>query len=214
MKLPFYALLVLGLSLGLEACTGEQDLPILGHKTYTEGKDEKGQTVRDSQPLPLPNFRLLNQEGAEVTEALRQGKVAVVDFFFTSCPSICPKVKKQMLRLQEAYAGQPDFIMLSHSIDAKRDSVPRLRWYADKLGVKLPTWHLLYGEYEVMEELARGYLLSALEDAQAPGGFDHSGALCLIDRQVRIRGLYEGTDPKRVDQLLVDIKRLLDGSSQ
>lgn len=198
------------LLLFLSACGKEQALPILGEKTYVERQDADGNTAIDSITQPMPKFSLLNQRGEEVSEAQRDGKIAVVDFFFTSCPSICPKVKKQMLRVQEQYGSNPDIVVFSHSIDAKRDSVGRLAWYAERLGIEMQNWHLLYGELDEMQRLARHYLLSAVEDPEAPGGFDHSGALTLIDRKGRIRGLYEGTDEKRVSQLLLDIQKLLD----
>ena len=193
----FYLSLALGLIFG--ACgRGGSPLPFLGESKEPE------QPYRIKQ-----NFELRNQDGASIKDQDLNNKVYVADFFFTHCPSICPKVKKEMLRVFQAYKGRPDFVMLSFSIDGKRDTVERLRWYADKLGLATPTWHLLTGDFDLMQRLALAHLLAATEDPEAPGGFDHSGSIALVDRQGRIRGLYNGLEPAKVDLLIKDIATLL-----
>jgi protein SCO1/2 len=188
-----------GLALAFVACQQPKPLPILGEP----GPDGSPHQVKQ-------DFSLVNQNGQTITGETVKGKVYVADFFFTHCPTICPKVKKEMKRIFDHYKGNPNFVMLSHSIDAKRDTVGRLAFYAQKLGIEAPTWHLLHGEYEIMEGLAGRYLLAAKADETAPGGFDHSGAFALVDQKGHIRGLYDGRDPEKVQQAIGDIQRLLD----
>ena len=114
-----------------------------------------------------------------------------------------------MLRLHDSLLNEPDVILLSHSIDPEYDTVAVLREYADALGVQSNKWHLLTGEKDSIYELASEYMVSAAEDSDAPGGFIHSGAFILVDRQRRVRGFYDGTLPEKVDELLVDLKWLL-----
>ncbi len=180
----------------------------MGEKSVVQ-RMENGVPLYDTFDYKVPPFKYLNQEGIEITEKDVEGKVYVADFFFTSCPTICPRVKANMKKIYEAHKHRPDFMMLSYTIDAKYDTVGRLAWYAQKLQVGIPTWHFLTGEYKDLTKTALGYLLSALEDKDAPGGFDHSGAIALIDRQQRIRGFYDGTDPKKVEELILDIAILM-----
>jgi len=193
----------------LVACNkNSKILPIMGERTLVE-KTVNGKKVIDTAFHTVGNFKFQNQEGKEITDKTVEGKVYVADFFFTACPSICPKVKSEMIRVYSKYRKNNDFLMLSYSIDPKRDTVGRLAWYANKLNIKPGNWHLLTGKYEKMTSMAAQYLLSAQEDPGAPGGFDHSGSIALIDRKRRIRGFYDGTDPKKVDLLIKDIAILL-----
>lgn len=186
----------------LSACQMEQEqLPILGEKLI-EGADTIYHTI--------PDFRFTNQEGQEVTPATFEGKIYVVDFFFVSCPTICPVVKAQMLRVLDAYREEDRLVLLSHTIDPKRDTVERLKKYADNLGVGAPKWHFVTGDKDKLHGIASSYFSIAYEDASAPGGFDHSGRLILIDQNKRIRSYCDGTDPESVDQFIKDIAVLLE----
>jgi len=179
----------------------QEQLPILGEKLI-EGTDTLYHTI--------PEFSFINQEGQEVTLATFEDKIYVVDFFFVSCPTICPVVKAQMLRVLEAYQDEDRLVFLSHTIDPKRDTVERLKKYADNLGVGAPKWHFVTGDKEKLHGIASSYFSIAYEDATAPGGFDHSGRLILIDQNKRIRSYCDGTDPKSVDQFIKDIGILLE----
>jgi protein SCO1/2 len=190
------------------ACTPDKKLPIAGEKTVVQRMVD-GKPVYDTLDHQVPDFKFYNQEGTEVTEALVAGKVYVADFFFTSCPTICPRVKANMKKIYDKYKHKKDFLMLSHSIDTKHDTIARLAWYAQKMNVGTPCWHFLTGKYKDMTKMALGYLLSAMEDKDAPGGFDHSGAIALIDRNRHIRGFYDGNDPEKVEELIKDIAILL-----
>jgi protein SCO1/2 len=183
-------------------------LPILGERTLIE-KKEHGKKVIDTAFHTIGDFSFKNQEGKVITEKTIEGKVYIADFFFTACPTICPIVKKEMMRVYSKYRKTEDFVILSYSIDTKTDTVGRLAWYANRMNIKPGNWHLLTGKYEKMTAMAAQYLLSAMEDPGAQGGFDHSGAIALIDRKRQIRGLYDGTDPKKVDELIKDIAILL-----
>ena len=184
-------------------------LPVIGFKTLVE-QEVNGKIVVDSLDHVVPSFTLINQKGDTITEQTVAGKIYLADFFFTSCPTICPKVKKNMKKIYEAFKDRPDFQILSHSIDVKYDTVGRLAWYADKFKISAETWHLLTGDKKEIYDLSYQYYITALEADDAPGGFDHSGAVALVDRQRRIRGLYDGTDPDKMAQLKIDLALLME----
>lgn len=160
----------------------------------------------------IPDFAFLSQDSALITNQDLAGKIYVADFFFISCPTICPKVKKQMLRIYDKYKGREDFMLLSHTIDPKRDTVERLKMYAQNLGVDDGQWLFVTGEKNKIYDIAEDYMSIAREDPDAPGGFDHSGWVLLIDKQGHIRSFADGTNPEKVDQLLEDIDWLLDNN--
>ncbi len=177
-----------------------QTLPILGETDVVNG---------DTLYHTIPDFAFINQDSQTITNADFAGKVYVADFFFISCPTICPKVKRQMLRLYERYEKDDRIALLSHSIDVRRDTVGRLRTYAEGLGVRAPKWHFVTGDKDAIYAMADDYFSIAVEDPSAPGGFDHSGKLILVDAQRRVRAFCDGTDPKAVNQFMRDIDLLL-----
>lgn len=155
-------------------------------------------------------FQLLNQDSVMVNSAMLQGKVWVADFFFTTCPTICPRMSDQMARLRDTFAHETRVVLLSHSIDPEHDRPFVLRAYAGRLGgTGEGRWHLLTGEKDSIYALAEAYSINVTEDAKAPGGFIHSGAFVLVDQQGRIRGFYDGTRESDVDRLIADIRELL-----
>lgn len=186
-------------------------LPYIGmhdvEVTYENGV-EKYDTV---EYHTVPPFELMDQDSAIVSNDLVNGKVHVANFFFTSCPSICPAMIEQMKRLQEMTADVDELVILSHTIDPERDSIPKLREYIAKREIDTRNWHFLYGEREYIHDLGKeGYMVNAMEDAEAEGGFLHSEHFVLIDREGRIRGLYTGTETEEVDKLAEDIKALIE----
>ncbi|CAA6800426.1 MAG: Electron transport protein sco1/senc [uncultured Aureispira sp.] len=208
-----YVFLVSLVALMLGSCTQENEnasgLPVFGVKLPIT-KEVNGKTVVDSLEHTIPPFSFVDQDSAIVTEKTVEGKVYLADFFFTSCFTICPKVKKNMKKAYKAFKGRSDFAILSHSIDTRHDTVGRLAWYANKFDISSDTWHLLTGDKEAIYKIAYDYYVTALESADAPGGFDHSGAVVLVDKKRRIRGMYDGTDPERMKQLVKDTQLLLD----
>jgi len=157
----------------------------------------------------IPDFKFVNQDSNYVTNETFAGKAYVADFFFISCPTICPKVKKQMLRIYERFSDEERLLLLSHSIDTKRDTVERLKQYARNLGVTDDRWHFVTGEKDEIYEIADDYFSIAVEDPSAPGGFNHSGRLILVDPKGRVRAFCDGTDAEEVDQFMQDIEKLL-----
>lgn len=194
----------------LMACSPQKEkLPILGNKII-EPRTENGRIVSDTIYHTIPDFSLVDQDSSIITPEVLQDKIVVADFFFTSCPTICPVMKVQMLRVYEKYQDRSDVVLLSHSIDPEFDTVAVLKDFADRLGVKSSTWHFLTGAKEDIYALGeRGYIVTAREDAAEPGGFLHSGAFVLVDKQRRIRGIYDGTEEAQVDLLLQDMDILL-----
>ena len=178
----------------------EEKLPIFGEKEIT---------ATDTTYHTIGNFRLVNQDSAIVTNKTLDGKVYVADFFFTSCRTICPVMKTQMMRVYEAVEDQTDVAIVSHTIDPEYDTVGLLHDYADRLGVQSDKWHFLTGDKDSIYYLAQtSYFITAMEDESEADGFIHSGAFLLIDKQGRIRGKYDGTKQEEVDQLIKDIQIL------
>lgn len=200
------------LSIGLLSCEQQtEELPILGQHEY-ETIERDGEKLTDTIYYQIPSFSLLDQDSLAVSQKVTEGKVYVADFFFTSCPTICPKMKRNMFDLYTEFEGEDGLIFLSHSIDPKRDSVPKLKKYAESLEVSSDRWHFMTGEKNDVYDLAKAYMVSAAEDPKAPGGYIHSGAFILIDQQGRIRGYYDGTLAEDTELLKNDIKKLLRAS--
>ncbi len=185
----------------------EGPLPILGERTISPAESGTGY---DTVYHTIPPFSFVDQDSQIITEASVDGKLYVVDFFFTSCPTICPVMKKNMIVFYEAFKDDDRILILSHSIDTRNDSVPVLRRYASLMDVNTDRWKFLTGNRDHIYDLAREYLVSAHEDPKAPGGYTHSGNFMLIDSQRRIRGYYDGTREEHVGILIRDMKRLLD----
>lgn len=177
-------------------------LPIYGPKTVAANGT-------DSIEYRIPAFVFVNQDSQLISEKTMSGKTCVVDFFFTACPSICPKMKKEMLRVYDKYRSDSSVIILSFSIDPARDSVARLHAYAQKLGIESDKWHLLTGDKKDIYSIAEKFLVSAAEDPDAPGGHVHSGNFILVDKNRRLRGYYDGVQEQSVDKLLMDMDVLL-----
>jgi protein SCO1/2 len=181
--------------------TKAQPLPYLGNHNIN------GQ---DTAYHRIPDFTFISQDSAQISNASFAGKAYVADFFFTSCPTICPKVTKQMLRIHDQYKDDERLLLLSHTIDTKRDTVGRLKVYAENLGVSADKWIFVTGDKDEIYAIADDYMSIAIENPDAPGGFDHSGWLLLIDGQGHIRSFCDGTSEEKVDQFMNDIDWMLD----
>ena len=190
------------------AVNTKHKLPKLGEPSILS-KEVNGILVPDTVYPIIPAFSFQNQEGRLINQDSLKGKIYVADFFFTTCPTICPKMKSQLLRVYEKYKSNSRIKILSHSIDPEHDNIAVLKDYANRLDVGSSTWHFLTGNKDTIYALAESYLASAAEDPTAPGGFVHSGAFILIDGEGYIRGYYDGTKPEEVDVLLNDIDILL-----
>lgn len=159
----------------------------------------------------VPSFELLNQLGEKVTEKNLNEKVTVVDFFFTTCPGICPKMTSNMLLVQEAFLSNDNVQILSHSVTPEYDSVPILKEYADLKGIEKERWHLLTGERAVIYDLGRNqyFIEEDLGLDKDPEDFIHTENFVLIDQERRIRGIYNGLNKPSVRQLIADVEALL-----
>ena len=181
---------------------------VLGQR-LVEKHTVNGQVRYDTVTAVIPAFQFIDQDSAIVDTNTVMGKIYVVDFFFTHCPSICPKMKAEMHKVYEKYKDTKDVLILSHSIDPARDSISVLKRYADKLNLNSNKWHFLTGNKDSIYAIADHYLESAKEDKDAAGGFIHDGNFILIDRQRRVRGYYDGTTDDGTDKLIADIQSLL-----
>lgn len=195
------------------ACAGNYEtdtgLPYLGRHDYVE-KTVNEQTVVDTLYHKVADFSFVDQDSTLITPSTFDNKVYVTDFFFTSCPTICPVMKTQMLRVYEKFKDNDEVALLSHTIDPEYDTVALLHDYAERLGVSSDKWHFVTGEKDAIYEMGlKSYMVTAMEDDQEPGGFIHSGAFILVDKDKHIRGMYDGTEKEQVDRLIHDIEKLL-----
>lgn len=205
---PF--ILIIGLALALGSCnSADEKLPILGQREAVT-KLVDGKPITDSTYQTIPDFAFVSQYGDTVTAKTLDNKVYVADFFFTSCPTICPKMKVQLKRVYEKFKGNTGVMMLSHTIDPAHDSVPVLKEFADNLGITGRQWLFVTGDREKIYDIGQNsYMVTAQADSTAPGGVVHSGAFILVDKAKHIRGIYDGTTEAGVDKLMADIDRLL-----
>ncbi len=186
----------------------EPHLKVLGEKVV-ERKTVQGQVINDTVTAYIPAFSFTDQNGNTVDTSTINDKIYVVDFFFTHCPSICPKMKAEMHKVYEKYKDRKDILILSHSIDPVRDSVPVLKMYSAKLNIDDSKWYFLTGDKDSIYAIAENYLSYTKEDNGAPGGFIHDGNFILIDRKRRIRGYYDGTTDDGAEKLIKDIDLLI-----
>lgn len=203
--LLFPALLYLVLSTGKHKM---MRLPIyypLDVQTIEVDGKERVDTIYHS----LPQFSLLDQDSQTVTLKDLENKVVVADFFFSTCPGICPRMMTNMAIVNAAMTKRQDFAIVSHSVNPERDTVRALAEYSKLVGAVAPRWRLLTGPKKDIYDLGMdGYKLAVDEDPRAPGGFLHSEMFVLLDKQQRIRGYYDGTDTAQVNKLINDVKIL------
>lgn len=160
----------------------------------------------------ISNFKLLNQEGDTLTNEATHNKIYVADFFFSTCLGICPKMTDQMFTIQEAFADNPDVLLLSHTVNPSRDSVPVLANYASMHGALAGKWHFLTGDKTQLYQLGRQeyFIEEDLGLEKSPDDFLHTENFVLVDREGHIRGIYNGINKASVQQLIADIHLLLE----
>lgn len=154
-------------------------------------------------------FNLTNQNGETITEQDYQDKIYVADFFFTTCPTICPKMTANMGQLQNEFLEDSQVKFLSYSVTPQIDSVQQLKKYAVEKGVNDSKWNLVTGDKKIIYSLARKSYLAVKEDGDG-GPFDmiHTENFILVDPEKRIRGFYDGTDLESMQTLITDISIL------
>lgn len=155
-------------------------------------------------------FTLLNQENELFTERNIEDKICVADFFFTSCPGICPKMTKSMGDIQKEFMNDDEIMLLSHSVNPEKDSVPVLQIYARDVNVNYNRWKLLTGNKDEIYDLGRKYYFVEEDEGIRKGNdvFLHTENFILIDKQRHIRGIYNGLDPNSIENLIRDIRIL------
>ncbi len=156
----------------------------------------------------IADFKLVNQNGDTITNEDYKDKIYVADFFFTTCVTICPIMTDHMVEIQKALKNDPEVLLLSHSVTPEVDTVAQLKRYALKKGVDDRKWNLVTGDKRVIYELARKSYLAAKDAPYNKYDLVHTENFVLVDKKRRIRGFYDGTDPKSIAQLLEDIQIL------
>lgn len=213
-KYKFFAAVMLVLSLIIitliyQALVPEPKLPVYQpNMVNAELVDSTKQYVRKYHTIA--DFSLTNQNGETITQKDYEGKIYVADFFFTTCPTICPIMTDNMVRLQEILKDNHHVMLLSHSVTPEIDSVPVLKAYAEKKGVNDKKWNMVTGDRIQIYDLARKSYLVAQTD---PDGDDyamiHTENFVLVDTKRRIRGFYDGTNWEEMEELLKDIDILM-----
>lgn len=165
----------------------------------TESRSKNISTqVNDAKPLAfleingeakkVPAFSFTNQEGKTITNKDYEGKVYIVEFFFTTCPTICPRMNKNLVQIQNSFIGFENFGVASFTINPEYDTPEVLKKYAVKYGITNPNWHLMTGNIDTIYDLAnKGFNLYTAKDVEVEGGFEHSGNFALIDKNGFIR---------------------------
>lgn len=202
--------------ISLGACNESQEnksrvetLPFYNEATFTPHwiltDDQRLDTFHRISP-----FTLTNQEGKTITEDDFKDKIYVVDFFFTICPGICPKLTANMMLLQDEFLDDDMVLLMSHSVTPERDSVPVLKEYAENRGILSHKWHLVTGAQEEIYKLGRQdyFIEEDLGINKKEGDFLHTENLVLVDKNRHIRGIYNGLNKTSINQLIADIKTL------
>ncbi|MFD1143234.1 SCO family protein [Larkinella insperata] len=191
------------------ACSSSENrLPILGERD-TVSKVVDGETVTDTVYYQIPPFQFVNQDSLPISDKTYDGKIYVTDFFFVTCPTICPKMKTQMKRVYDKFKGNSDVMFLSYTIDPRHDTPAVLKEFATNLGITGNQWQFATGPKEEIFKTGKSYMVVAQEDAGAPGGLLHSGHFVLVDKEKHVRGMYDGTTEEGADKLMTDINKLL-----
>lgn len=170
-------------------------------------KQEKGREVNDTQWHKIRPFKLQNQFGREVGLQDLEGRIVIADFFFTSCPSICPTLTRNMKKLQTAFKKTDSLVrFVSFTVDPERDSVARIKAYGDKFGIDHDTWWLLTGDRKEIYDIALSeFKASIAASGNIDTGFIHTENFFLLDKDKVVRGWYNGLDSTNLDKLIKDV---------
>lgn len=201
-------ILVIGIGIAYQMIKAGRTLPIYSPAMLNpELVDKSKQGV--SKNHKIDDFALIDQFGNPFGTKDLEGKYYVTDFFFTTCPTICPDMSSQLVRVQEAYPNNPDFKIVSHSVTPEIDTPQVLLEYGKRYEANFDQWVFLTGDKKQIYDLARkSYFAATTEGDGGPDDFIHTENFILVDKKKRIRGFYDGTDPESVDQLITDIEIL------
>ncbi|MFT5858810.1 MAG: protein SCO1/2 [Flavobacteriaceae bacterium] len=169
-----------------------------------------GEEAEASDIHRIPDFSFTNQDGEEVSNQSLEGKIFIVDYFFTTCPGICAKMTKNMVPVQSEFMKDEDVVILSHSVTPLKDSVPILKNYALANNVHSGKWHLLTGDKKALYDLGRkSYFIEESQGLErTEDEFLHTENFVIIDKDRRIRGIYNGLSKASVQQMINDIRIL------
>ena len=183
-----------------------QVLPYYDTPDFTPKWDIKNKTLFHT----IRPFNLISQENRIFTEKDIDGKICVADFFFTTCPGICPKMTKSMSNIQKEFINDDEVLLLSHSVTPEKDSVSILKKYALEKNVNFKRWKLLTGDKNEIYNLGRKYYFVEEDEGikKSNNVFLHTENFILIDKQRHIRGIYNGLDPNSITNLIQDVKIL------
>ncbi len=207
-KTILVAFLILGLPIVLTFClhSGKNQyktLPVLGPKEV----NNQGDTVYHN----IGSFTFTNQNGERITSKQLEGKFYVAHFFFTECPDVCPKLIENLKEVQKQTQNLDDFRILSMTVKPESDNPQTLKEYANQKGINTNKWHLLSGQQENIEALARNnFLITAKEDQHGYQDYIHSDLLVLVDKEGKIRGFYKGSDEQAVENLVDEVAVLVE----
>ena len=184
------------------------ELPYYNEESFTpKWIDSKNNNLEAFHKIP--DFSFLNQNGEKITQKTFENKIYVTDFFFTTCPGICPMMTKNMHLVQDAFKEDDEVLLLSHSVTPTIDSIPQLKKYAisKKIG---KNWHLVTGDKKEIYSLGRQsyFVENDLGETKSMDDFLHTENFILIDKNKHIRGIYNGLNKNSVKQLIADIKTL------
>lgn len=186
-----------------------EELPYYNEANFTprwfsEGSD----SLKDFHSIP--DFSFINQEGDIITQDYYKDKIYITDFFFTVCPGICPAMTKNMSRLQSEFLNDSEVLLLSHSVTPDYDTPAVLKDYAQRMGVNAAKWNLVTGDKELIYNLGRNHYFveEDLGTTKNVNDFLHTENFILIDKNKRIRGIYNGLNKASVNQLIADVKTL------
>jgi len=181
--------------------------------------EKDGEMVNDTLHYVIPDFEFTNQEDTTLSSDEMRGKVYVANFFFSSCPTICPAMNYNLKQVQDRFLGYEDIYFLSFTVDPEYDTPAVLKEYEEKIGAVNGRWHFLTGDKQELYKTARDFFVNAMEDSTAAGGFLHSEYLVIVDWEGRIRSrrdeqgnlkaVYNGTSPDEVNKLKDDVKVLI-----
>lgn len=159
-----------------------------------------------SDPHTVPDFEFIDQSGDFVNQTTVENKIYIAEFFFTTCPGICPTLTKHTKRIQDAFLNDEDVMILSHTVYPEHDSVPVLAAFADLHGIQSEKWKLLTGSKKDLYGISRkGYFAISYEPDLSEYGFIHTENVVLVDKERRLRGIYNGTKPHEINRLIEDI---------
>ena len=211
----FVSLIIFGCNEDKTAASNEVNrssaatLPYIGEFDVQINTSKDGSKYADTVYYTIPKFSFTNQFGKSVSHKDYEGKIFVAEFFFTTCTSICPVMSANMARLQaltKKEGLQNEVWFLSHTVKPEEDTPEKLLKYGQNIGADFTNWNFVTGNSsDIFEQAEEGYLLTAFPSDTAQGGVFHTDKLALIDRDFHIRGVYDGTSSKNIDQLFQDI---------